>query len=157
MGKAFEGSSDLIIQKGPERIYRILEDSTLLSQWAPMVKHTTGTIEKTGSVRECQVEWEGRQDQVAERCVEAVPNRRIVWVMEKGMMTKMFSTIRFGFDLEPQDDDATLLRLGFHYEPRHILARLMWHLMMKKNLEALRQELLGNIKRLAEARQEEAR
>lgn len=154
---AYQGSSELMIHAGPERVYKILEDSTLLPQWASMVKHTTGKTERAGSVRECQVEWEGRQDQVAERCVEAVPNRRIAWVMEKGMMTRMFSSIRFGFDLEPQGDDATLLRLGFHYEPRHILARLMWHLMMKKKLEALQQGLLGNLKRFAEARQAEAR
>ncbi len=152
MGGAFQGSSETMIHAGPERVYRILEDSTLLPQWAPMVKHTTGKTERTGSVRECQVEWEGRQDQVAERCVEAVPNRRIAWVMEKGMMTKMFSTIRFGFDLEPRDESATLLRMEFLYEPRHLLARLMWHLMMKKKLGGLRQELLGNLKKLAEAR-----
>ena len=68
------------------------------------------------------------------------------------MTSKMFSTIRFGFDLEPRDDSTTLLRMEFLYEPRHILARFMYHLMMKKKMESLRRELLGNLKKLAEAR-----
>ena len=61
MGRAFQGSSEVVVQAGPERVYTILEDSTLLSQWAPMIKHTTGKIERVGSVRECRVEWDGRK------------------------------------------------------------------------------------------------
>ncbi len=115
-----------------------------------MVKHTTGKTEREGSVRTCQVEWEGRKDHVVERCVEAVPGKRIAWVMEQGMMTKMFSKISFGFDLESKDDNTTLLRLGFLYEPKHILARLMYSLMMKRKLEQIRRTLLENLKQLGE-------
>lgn len=149
MAGAFQGSSEIVIQAGTERVYKILEDSALLPQWAPMVKQTTGKIEKVGSIRECQIEWEGRKDQVAERCVEAVPNSKIGWVMEKGMMTKMFTTIRFWFELDSQDG-STLCRLGFLYQPKYFFARLMYHLMMKKKMESLRQELLKNLKKLAE-------
>ena len=149
MGGAFQGSIEVVVQAEPERVYTILEDSTLLSQWAPMVKHTTGKIERVGSVRECLVEWDGRKDEATERCVEAIPNKKIAWVMEKGMMTKMFSTIRFWFELDSQDG-STLLRMGFLYEPKNFLVRLMYHLMMKRKMEALRHELLGNLKRLAE-------
>jgi len=149
----FQGSNEVVIEAGPERIWAILADSTCLSQWAPMVKHTTGKAEKVGAVRTCQVEWEGRKDQVVERCVEAVPNKKIAWVMEQGMMTRMFSTISFWFELEPTNLDATLVRLGFLYQPRHILARLMYSLMMKRKLEQLRQSLLENLKNLARARQ----
>jgi hypothetical protein len=116
-----------------------------------MVKSTTGKIEGVGSVRTCQVEWEGRKDEVVERCVEWVPNKKIVFVMEQGMMTKMFSRIQFGFALEPKNSGATLVQLGFLYEPRNILARVMYSLMMKRRLEQLRRTLLTNIKRLAES------
>ncbi len=149
--KAFQGSSQILIQARPERVWAIVADSTCLAQWAPMVKQTTGRAESVGSVRTCQVEWEGRKDQVVERCVEAVPNKKIAWVMEQGMMTKMFSQISFGFDLEPRAGATTLVRLGFLYEPKHILARLMYSFMMKRKLELLRQSLLENVKRLAEA------
>ncbi|MBI3603086.1 MAG: SRPBCC family protein [Nitrospirae bacterium] len=151
MGDALQGLSEIVIQAGPERVYAILEDSTLLPRWAPMVKHTTGRTEKVGSVRTYQVEWEGRKDEVAERCVEAIPNKKIAWIMEKGMMTRMFSRISFWYVLEPQGRSTTVLQMGFLYEPRHILARLMYALIMKRKLKQLRRSLLENLKNLAEA------
>lgn len=152
MGTAIEGESEMVIGVKPERIWAVLEDSTLLPQWAPMVKSTNGKMERVGSIRTCQVEWEGRRDQVVERCVEAIPNKKIEWVMEQGMMTRMFPTIRFWFVLEPRNGDATSLRMGFHYQPRNLLVRLMYVLMMKRKLERLRRNLLGNIKELVEKR-----
>lgn len=148
--KAMQGADEVLIQAKAEQIWTILEDSTLLPQWAPMVKSTTGKIERPGSVRSCQVQWEGRNDELVERCVEATPNKKIAWIMEKGMMTKMFSKIQFGFTLEPKDGGVTLVQLGFLYEPRHLLARIMYSLMMKRKLQQLRQTLLVNIKSLAE-------
>lgn len=150
MGTPYQGSNEIIIRTGPERIWAILEDSTLLPQWAPMVKSTTGKIERAGSVRTCQVEWEGRKDEVVERCIEAVPNEKVAWVMEQGMMTKMFSKIQFGFALEPRGSNATSLQFGFLYEPKNFLARLMYSLMMRRKLDSLRKTLLANIKNLAE-------
>lgn len=152
MTVAFQGSDETFVNAKPEQIWAVLEDSTLLPRWAPMVKSTTGKTERVGSVRTCQVEWEGRQDRVVERCVEAIPNKKIAWVMEEGMMTRMFSTIRFWFVLESHDGNATLLQLGFLYQPRNILARLMYFLMMKRKLERLRRTLLENIKNLVEQR-----
>jgi len=148
--KAMQGNNEVVVQAKAEQIWMILEDSTLLPQWAPMVKSTTGKIERAGSVRTCQVEWEGRKDEVAERCIEAIPNRKIAWIMEQGMMTKMFSKIQFGFVLEPKNGGATLVQLGFLYEPRNLLARLMYSLMMRRKLKSLRKTLLANIKNLAE-------
>ncbi|MBI4597032.1 MAG: SRPBCC family protein [Candidatus Omnitrophica bacterium] len=152
MCNAFQGSSEILINSRPEPIWAVLADSTCLPQWATMVKSTTGTAERVGSTRTCQVEWEGRKDQVVERCIEAVPPRKIGWIMEQGMMTKMFSTIQFGFELEPQGASQTLLRLGFLYEPRHLLARLMYALMMRQKMASLRQTLLENLKTLVERR-----
>ena len=150
MGAAFEGSSEIVIHAKPEQVYTILEDSTLLSRWAPMVKHTTGGTERVGTIRTCQVEWEGQIDEVAERCIEAIPNKKIAWIMEKGMMTRMFSTISFWFVLEYRGENSTLLQLGFLYAPKHIFARLLYLLMMKRKLKLLRQSLLENLKKLAE-------
>lgn len=152
MGTAFQGSNEILVTAKPEQIWAILEDSTLLPEWAPMVKSTTGKTERTGSVRTCQVEWEGRQDEVMERCIEAIPNKKIAWVMEQGMMTKMFSRISFWFLLEPHEGNATSLQLGFLYEPRNLLARLMYLLMMRSKLGRLRRTLLENIKKLVEQR-----
>jgi uncharacterized protein YndB with AHSA1/START domain len=147
--KAIHGNDETVVQAKAERIWEILENSTLLPQWAPMVKSTTGKTERVGSVRTCQVEWEGRKDEVAERCIEAIPDRKITWIMEQGMMTKMFSRIQFGFILEPKNGGATLLHLGFLYAPTNLFARFMYSLVMRRKLDSLRKTLLANIKNLA--------
>lgn len=74
---SIEGSNQIVIEASPDRVWRVLEDSTCLSQWATMVKETTGVRETVGSRRTCQVEWEGRKDEVVERCTEASSDRRI--------------------------------------------------------------------------------
>ena len=143
---AYQGMSEIEVKARPEQIWAILEDSTQLSAWAPMIKQTTGKIERFGSVRTCQIEWEGRKDEVTERCIEATPNKKIAWEMEQGMMTRMFSKIQFGFTLEPKNGNITLLRLEFLYEPRNIMARFMYVLKMRRKLEGVRQSLLGNLR-----------
>lgn len=64
-----EGTNETVVDAPP--------DSTCLGQWATMVKSTTGSRETVGSCRTCQVEWEGRKDEVVERYTEATPGRRI--------------------------------------------------------------------------------
>lgn len=149
---SIRGSDEILIDARPEQVWDVLADSTLLPRWAPMVKSTTGKTERAGSVRACQVEWDGRKDEVVERCIEAIPPEKIAWVMERGGMTKLFSRIQFGFALEPRDGNGTLLRLEFLYEPRNVVARLMYALMMRRKMENLRRSLLQNLKSLVEAR-----
>ncbi len=152
MKRVVQGSNEIIVNARPEPIWHVLEDSTLLPQWAPMVKHTTGTTQRAGAVRTCQVEWQGRKDEVFERCVEATPNKRIGWVMERGMMMKMFSKVLFGFALEPQGANATRLRMEYRYEPKNLLASLMFKVMMSRKLNEMREMLLGNLKAFVETR-----
>lgn len=71
---SIEGTNEVTVDSSPRSVWRVLEDSTCLSEWAPMVKHTTGVRETVGSRRTCQVEWDGRRDEVVERCTEATPD-----------------------------------------------------------------------------------
>lgn len=153
MTQALQGSNEIIVNAKPEVIWHVLQDSTLLPKWAPMVTHTTGTTERVGSVRTCQVEWQGRRDEVVERCVEATPYRRIGWVMERGMMMKMFSRVAFGFALEPRGPNTTLLRMDYRYAPKNVLAALMFKVMMRRKLNEMRGTLLANLKSLIERRE----
>ncbi len=117
-----------------------------------MVKSTTGKTEKVGAIRACQVEWEGRKGEMVERCVEAIPYQKIMWVMEQGEMKKMFSDIRFGFILEPKQSKSTLLRLDGYYQPRNAFTRLLYALMLRRKLHDMIQTLVGNLKDLIEKR-----
>lgn len=149
---SIQGANEISINARPEEVWAVLEDSTCLPQWATMVKSTTGTAERVGSRRTCQVEWEGRRDEVVERCIEASPPRRIRWEMEQGMMKQFFSLVQFGFSLEPNSRNSTLVRLEFLYQPKHLLARLMYALMMRQKMDILRRSLLDNLKHVIEER-----
>ncbi len=124
---SIEGSNEITVDAAPDRIWRVLEDSTCLSQWATMVKQTTGVRETVGSLRTCQVEWDGRKDEVA-----------------------------FGFDLEPKDARTTLVRMHYSYEPKNFFAGLMFRLMMSGKLDRMRQTLLSNLKAFVEKRESTA-
>lgn len=149
---SIKGSNEIVVDALPDRVWRVLEDSTCLSQWATMVKETTGVRETVGARRTCQVEWEGRKDEVVERCTEAAPDHRISWVMERGMMLKMFSKVAFGFELDPRDTRATLVRMHYSYEPKNVFVSLMFRLMMSGKLDRMRNTLLANLKALVERR-----
>ncbi|MBI3291977.1 MAG: hypothetical protein HYZ73_04120 [Elusimicrobia bacterium] len=73
--------------------------------------------------------------------------------MEQGMMSQFFSLVQFGFRLEPNGKESTLVQLEFLYQPKNIVARLMYALMMRRKLDELRQTLLGNLKTLIEQRE----
>ena len=50
-----QGSSELVIRATPVKIWALLEDSTRLAEWAPMVKRTSGTRETLDAVPKCGV------------------------------------------------------------------------------------------------------
>ncbi len=155
MGATLQGSSEIMIQTGPERIWAILEDSTLLPHWVPMVKQTTcasGQKERAGAVRTCHIEMNGRKNEVEERCVECVPHQRIFWLMERDSLgfSDMLSDYVFGFILEPKGEGITLVRLENYYQTRGAIGRLMNALMVKRKLHGLRKTMLDHLKRFAE-------
>lgn len=64
-----QGSDEIAIKALPEDIFAILEDSPKLPQWMPAVKSTDGCREVIGSIRKCDVNFEGRNGYVVEECV----------------------------------------------------------------------------------------
>lgn len=147
-----QGSDEIVIEAVPERIWEILEDTTRLPEWAPMVRHTSAQRESLGAVRECAVELEGRPGRVAERCVEFVPNRRIAWLMveESFGFGRMFADQGFSFTLEPRGGGQTLVRNESYYRPKQVLAQVMSVVLMRGKFRHIRERVLLNLKRLAE-------
>lgn len=141
-----------MVHAPPERIWAILEDSTRLSEWAPMVKRTTGKREVLGAVRECEVEFDGKPGRVVEKCVECDPFRKIGWRMTEDSFgfSRMLDDLGFDFVLEPVGAQETRVVNTSYYRPKGLLARLMGVLMMRPKFRKLRERVLANVKRLAE-------
>lgn len=123
-----------------------------LTEWAFMVKHTTGGRERVGAVRRCQVEFGGRPGSVVETCVECVPPKRIAWVMAEDSFGfgRMFADLGFAFALEPIEKTKTRLVNETFFRPKTMLARLMAALMIRRKFAAVRRRILENLRLLAE-------
>lgn len=64
-----QGADEIVINAAPDHIWGILINSQLLPQWMPAVQHTDGRHESLGTVRRCDVNFEGQGGHVVERCV----------------------------------------------------------------------------------------
>ena len=149
-----QGSDELVIEAAPERIWSVLEDSRNLPSWAPMVISTTGTQESVGSVRECEIDMEGKAGRVVEQCVESDPAKRIAWSLKEDTFgfNKMLDNFGFAFELEPQGENRTLVRTLSYYEPKNPLARVMNVLMMRRKFGSIRRRSLEGLLQVAESK-----
>src|SRR5713101_4842644 len=127
MNAKAQGTDEILVKAEPKAIWDLLEDSQRLAEWMPIVESSTGTIEKVGAVRECEVNFEGRAGTVVEKCIESIPHKRIAWHLEKDTLgfDKMLADFGFSFELEPRTDGMTLVKNVSYYEPKNMLARVM--------------------------------
>ncbi len=147
-----QGSDEIVVNAPPEAIWHILTDSTRLPEWAPMVKQTNGTAESLGAVRQCEVEFDRRPGKVTERCSKFRPHERVAWVMEQDSFGfgRMFAAFGFEFTLVRQPDGSTRLINDSFWQPKHLLASVMSRFMMRPKSRRIRQQVLRNLKELAE-------
>lgn len=158
MNSKLQGSSEVVIQAPPERIWGILEDSqsNLPHLW-PMVKSVEiDGRERVGAVRRCGVELMGKSGHTVERCIESVPNRRLAHSIENDSFgfSRMLSDFWFAFVLEPKEPDGTLVRVETHFDPKGLRGRVMSKLMVRRKFREIRETALGNLKRIAESQSE---
>jgi uncharacterized protein YndB with AHSA1/START domain len=149
-----QGANEQLIEAPPARIWAVLEDPALLPQWVPAVERMTahGEREAPGAVRRCDVNFGGRKGYIVERCVEAVPERRLLYAVDDDSLgfTKLFAGYHFSLELEPRGERRTLVTSRTFYEPRGMRGRLMNRLMSRK-FASVRAEMLLGLKRLADA------
>lgn len=147
-----QGADELVIDASPNRIWDILVSSQELPKWMPVVQSTTGDRETVGSVRECEVVFNGKPGRVVESCVEAVPERRIAWTMDEDSygFGRMLADYGFAFDLEPRGVASTLVRTASYYEPRNLVVHLMNWFSLRRQFRTVRKRALSGLQRLAE-------
>jgi hypothetical protein len=88
-----------------------------------------------------------------ERCIESVPDRKLVHRIEDDSFgfSRMLSDFWFSFTLEPESAETTRVSIETHYDPRALRGRLMSALMAKRQFRRVRVSALDNLKRLAES------
>jgi hypothetical protein len=141
----------------PAAIWGVIADSTLLPQWAGVVKDVTylGEMEEgVGMTRHCRVELGGRTGTMTERCVEFVPSRRAGYVVDDDTLgfRRMLVDHGFTITLEPRSDRTTALRIDTYYTPRNQLYGLLNRLVLRRRMRSTVDGLLQGLKEISERR-----
>jgi hypothetical protein len=89
---------------------------------------------------------------MTEKLIELVPEKKTVWTIENDTMgmSKMLKDPRFCFYLEKLGDNKTKIVNESYYQPASLIINVMNALMMKKKMRQIQEQILFNIKSLAE-------
>jgi uncharacterized protein YndB with AHSA1/START domain len=149
-----QGESSAVIDTGPATIWPVLCDSSLLSEWVPAV---TGVLEhapreQPGASRRCSVLLGGREGFMVERCVEAVAERRLRYVVDDDSFGfgRMLDDYSFTLELTPDGASRTTVTLRTFYAPRGRFARVLNALVLKRRFARVREEILAGLSRFME-------
>jgi len=139
----------------PAAIWSVIADSTLLPQWASVVKDVAylGEGEEgVGMTRHCNVELGGRTGTMTERCVEFIPTRRAGYVVDDDTLGFQRMLVDYGFTitLDPVAVRATALRIDTYYTPRNPLYPMLNRLVLRRRMRTVVDGLLQGLKQISE-------
>ncbi|WP_367131682.1 SRPBCC family protein [Saccharothrix sp. HUAS TT1] len=99
----------------PERVYRLVADSSTWPEWSPVVRYERERAGDAYGVGEVRVfKNKGRKSLTREEVVELTPNRRVGYVLLSGLAIRDY---RAFIDLAP-DGGGTTIHWHSSFEPR---------------------------------------
>ena len=145
-----QAHNEIMINAPVSNVWAIITDINLLHQVNPGVIKATGRMDKQGETRTC--EFKGRKGTMTENLIELVPEKKTVWAIENDTMGmgKMLIEPRFCFYLEKMGDNKTKVINESYYQPANLMVKIMNALMMKKQMGKIQEQILSNIKSIAE-------
>ena len=141
-----------IINAPLKSVWALITDINVLPKVNPGVISATGAMDKQGATGTCEMNNNGRKGTMTERLAELVHEKKTVWVIENDSMGmgKMLKDPRFCFYLEKVDDNKTRLINESYYQPAGFMMKIMNAVMMKRKMGQIQEQILSNIKKLAE-------
>ncbi|MFE9746268.1 SRPBCC family protein [Saccharothrix saharensis] len=99
----------------PERVYRLVADSSTWPRWSPVVRYERERPGDANGVGEVRVfHNKGRKALTREEVVELTPNRRVGYTLLSGLAIRDY---RAFIDLTP-DGDGTAIHWHSSFEPK---------------------------------------
>ena len=147
-----QARNETIINAPISRVWAIITDINLLPKVNPGVVTAKGRMDKQGETRTCDMNNNGRKGTMTEKLVELVHEKKTVWVIENDTMgmKKMINDPRFCFYLGKVSDNKTKIINESYYYPANLFVKIMNALMMKKKMGQIQEQILSNIKSIAE-------
>jgi carbon monoxide dehydrogenase subunit G len=147
-----QAHNETIIDAPIGSVWAIITDINVLHKINPGVVSATGRMDKQGETRTCEMLNGKRKGTMTEKLIELVPEKKTVWTIENDSMgmSKMIKDPRFCFYLEKVNETKTKIINESYYEPANLLVKIMNALLMKKKMRQIQEQILSNIKSLAE-------
>lgn len=147
-----QARNETVINAPVGDIWALITDINALHKVNPGVIKASGRMDKQGETRTCDIDNKGRKGTMTEKLIELVPEKKTVWTIESDTMgwSKMLKDTRFCFNLEKLGDSKTKVVTETYYTPANLMAKIMNGLMMKKMISKAQEQILTNVKSLAE-------
>ena len=147
-----QARNQAIINAPVSKVWAIITDIHAFPKVNPGVISAKGRMDRQGETRTCEMQNGGRNGTMTERLVELEHEKKTVWtIVEDSMgMSKMIKEPRFCFYLEKLGEHQTQIVNESYYQPANIMVSLMNTLMMKRKMRQIQQQILNNIKSIAE-------
>ena len=144
--------NETVINAPINSIWAIITDINLLSKVNPGVVKATGRMDKEGETRTVEININGKNGTFSEKLIELVLEKKTVWTIENDTMSmsKMLKDNHFVCNLEKLDDNKTKVTNETYYQPANFIAKIMNALMIKGTFRNMQEQMLTNIKNLAE-------
>lgn len=143
----------IVVDCPPSAVWRSLEQPAL-PRWAPVVRGVVAGAgpNRVGRERVWRLGLGHRAGRAVERCVGAVPDRRLVYAIEPGAgsLQPYLRRLVFAFDLRDLPSGQTEVRLRTYYPAGGALDRLLRRAVVRRRFAALRRVSLRNAKQVAE-------
>jgi hypothetical protein len=146
------------IEAPVEVVYQLFMDNKALPDWAPVVdevlREDGGDDSGVGCTRTCAVTMDGSSGNMAERCVEAVPNVRASFVVvdDSFGFGRVLRDYGFTAHFASRGPNETSVRIETFYTPVNLLAAVLNRLMMRRRFRAVVDPLLAGLRTTAERR-----
>lgn len=147
-----QARNEAIINAPISSIWAIITDINLLPKVNPGIIKATGRMDRQGETRTCEMNNRGKVGTMTEKLIELIPEKKTVWAIENDTMGmgKMLKEPKFCFYLEKLDDNRTRIVNESYYKPANFMVKMMNALVMKKKMGQIQEQILSNIKAIAE-------
>ena len=147
-----QARNEAVINASVESLWAVITDINSLHKINPGVIKASGTMDRQGETRTCEIESNGRTGTMVERLIELVPQKKTVWAIESDTMgmSRMLCDTRFVFKLEQLNEKQTKVINETYYQPTNLVAKIVNGLMMKRMIRKAQEQILSNLRSLTE-------
>lgn len=143
------GKTEKVIDQPVSVIWAIIENNTHLPGWVPSVRSVDppDSIEKAGSIRQCQVDMGGQKGYIVEKCIERNDENRLVYRVEDDSLGlgKMCKNLGFSIGLQSVNAKSTKVKLETFADPANLIARILIPLVLKRSFANFRLNMITSL------------